>query len=90
MFMSRKQLLDSENVPAGSVWAIVQSNPLHFADEETEVQREKKTCPGSFCELVAKLRPEPRPVLGSQPISMSTSSTMLEKSTQNISVTSLG
>lgn len=67
---SGSQLPDSENVPAGSSLAIVLSKLLYFIDEETEAQGEKKACPGSLCELVAELEPEPRSALCPQPVSM--------------------
>lgn len=72
---SRKQPPGSENVPAGSVLATVQSNSLHFIDEETEALEEKKTDSGSTWELESKLKPKPGSALSPQPISMSTSST---------------
>ena len=70
---SRKQLPDSENVPAGSVLAIVLSKLLYFRDEKTEAQGEKKSYRGSLCELVAELEPEPRSAPGPQPTTPSTS-----------------
>lgn len=72
---SRKQLPGPEDVLAGIVLAIVQSNSLHLTDKETEALEEKKTHSGSLCELESKLKPKPGSVLSPQSISMSTSST---------------
>jgi hypothetical protein len=66
LFRSRKSLPDSENVPEGSALAIVPSNPLHFTDDKTKTQREKRTCSGLIYELVAEMEPEPRSILGPQ------------------------